>query len=440
MQGFSPVISPLDIKIPDDGERAAAEVRFVSRWLVVVLFTSIFLQRFALPIAPDGIAFNLLVTTLAVAVLAFRGSLVMDTTRTVMFFVLAATVSLSAALNAGMASMPSLALLLIVYIPYMFSLRPEVAETVFQNCVRAFQVMVLICAFMGIAQFIAQFVIGNSIPFTFKGIVPEELLLQNFNTANPLAWSSPYFKSNGFFLVEPSTFSQYLAIAIVLELLYRGATWRLLVFGLALPTSYSGTGLILLALLTPWVMLHKRAYGAIFGALVFGAIIIATGSLWNADALFSRVNEFGSENSSANARFVAGAWLIGDFLLDSGRDLVFGLGPGSYVQFAKLVTYSPHDPAWAKLIFEYGLFGSLVFWPFFLVALFRGAPSRWVSWAMLIGYFTFGGMLLDPRLQVMLLLFCVLPKRPVEQAALNPPQEQAVPGPWLSPLDIRPAE
>ena len=68
MQGFSPVISPLDIKIPDDGERAAAEVRFVSRWLVVVLFTSIFLQRFALPIAPDGLAFNLLVTTLAVAV------------------------------------------------------------------------------------------------------------------------------------------------------------------------------------------------------------------------------------------------------------------------------------------------------------------------------------------------------------------------------------
>jgi hypothetical protein len=437
MQGFSLVISPLDpldIKIPDSNERAAALARSVTRWLVVVLFASIFLQRFALPIGQDGLAFNLLVTTLVVVGLAFRGVLVMDAPRTVMFFVLSATVSLSAALNADRASMPSLILLLVMYAPFMFSLRADLAEAVFKGCVRAFQIMVLICALLGIAQFVAQFVIGSSIPFTFKGILPNEILLQNFNTANPLAWDSPYFKSNGFFLVEPSTFSQYLAVAIVLELLFFGATWRLLVFGLALPTSYSGTGLILLALLTPWVMLHKRAYGAIFGSAVFVIIIVATGSLWNADALFSRASEFGSENSSANARFVAGAWLIGAFLLDSGRDVVFGMGPGSYAQYAKMVTYSAHDPAWAKMIFEYGLVGSMVFWPFFLIALFRQSPSRWISWAMLIGYFTFGGMLLDPRLQVMLLLFCVLPKQPAQVPAVNPTDD------WLPPLNIRPAE
>jgi hypothetical protein len=427
------VISPLDIVFPDEAQKAETEARFVRRCLVIALFASIFLQRFAVPVGPDGIAINLLVTLAVIVILAMRGSLTLDPVRTVLFFVLAATVSLSAALNAGMASMPSLALFLIMYAPFIFSLRGGADEAVFRGCVKAFQFMVLICALMGILQFVAQFVLGASIPFTFHGLLPDQILLTGFNTANPLSWNSPYFKSNGFFLVEPSTFSQYLAIAIVLELLFYGATLRLLVLGLALPTSYSGTGLILLALLLPWVMLYKRAYGAIFGALVFGVIVVATGSLWNADALFSRAGEFGSEGSSANARFVAGAWLIGSFLLDSARDVVFGLGPGSYAQFVKLVPYEAHDPAWAKMIFEYGLFGSAVFWPFFLIALFRNTMSRWISWSMLIGFFTFGGMLLDPRLHLMILIFCVLPKRP----APVPATQQA--GDWLPPLHIRPA-
>ncbi|MFC3125980.1 hypothetical protein ACFOD4_13000 [Pseudoroseomonas globiformis] len=426
--------SPLDI-LPHNAEsRAAEEVRSVSRWLIAILFASIFLQRFAIPIGPDGIAINLLVTLVGIGALALRGSLTLDPVRTVLFFLLAATVALSAAINAGAASMPSLVLFLIMYIPFMFSLGTERTEEVFQACVSAFQKMVVVLALMGILQFVMQFVVGSAIPFTFRGLLPDEILLTGFNTANPLSWDSPYFKSNGFFLVEPSTFSQYLAIAIVLELLYRGATLRLLIYGLALPTSYSGTGIILLALLTPWVMLQRRAYGAIFGAMVFGIIVIATGSMWNADALFSRVNEFGSENSSANARFVAGAWLIGTFLFDSARDVVFGLGPGSYAQHAKIVTYEAHDPAWAKMLFEYGLIGSMIFWPYFLIALFRDTFSRWISWAMLIGFFTFGGMLLDPRLQVLLLLFCVLTKRPARAPALQQENQD-----WLPPLNIRPA-
>lgn len=424
----------LDIPSQSEMEEKAQEkdARAVRRWLIIALFASIFLQRFALPVGPDGIAFNLLVTLLALLVLACRGALMLDPVRTVFFFALAAVVSLSAAMNAGLASLPSLALFLVMYAPFMFSLQKT--EGVLESCVRAFQAMVLVLALFGIMQFVAQFVIGASIPFTFKGILPEWMLLPNFNTANPLQWNSPYFKSNGFFLVEPSTFSQYLAVAIVLELLFFGVTWRLAIFGLALPTSYSGTGLILLLFLLPWLMLYLRAYGAIVGAVVFVVLAIATGSLWNADALFSRASEFGSESSSANARFVAGAWLIGSFLMDSARDIFFGLGPGSYAQHAKLVPYEAHDPAWAKMLFEYGLLGSLVFWPFFLMAVFRASPSRWISWAILIGFFTFGGMLLDPRYQVLILLFCVLPKR----AAAAPVATQ---NDWISsPLHIRPAQ
>lgn len=403
-------------------DRDAAAVR---RWLIFALFASIFLQRFALPIGEDGLAINLLVTVFALLVLAVRGAVTLDPVRTVLFFILAAGASLSTALNAGIASVPSLALFLLIYAPYMLSLRNS--EGVFEACVRAFQVMVLICALLGILQFLAQFAIGRSIPFSFRGLVPDALLLPGFHTENPLSWNSPYFKSNGFFLVEPSTFSQYLALAVILELLYFGVSWRLLIFGLALPTSYSGTGLVLLLFILPWLMLYRRAYGAVVGGLVLVLLAVATGSLWNLDALLSRVNEFGSQGSSANARFIAGAWVVGTFLLDSARDVIFGLGPGAYPQYVKLVPYEAHDPAWVKMIFEYGLLGSAVFWPFFLISVFRGSLSRWVSWSALIGYLTFGGMLLDPRLQIWILVFCVLPKR-MPQA--ETPSEPA----WSSPL------
>lgn len=386
------------------------DARVVRRCLVLALFASIFLQRFAIPVGEDGLAINLLVTLAVLSVLAIRGVFSLDPVRTVMFFALGTAVSLSTALNAGTASLPSMVLMLVMYVPFTLAL--NVTDGVFRGCVSAFQKMVLVCAICGVAQFVAQFVIGSDNLFTFHGFVPESFLLPNFNTANPLTWDSPYYKSNGFFLLEPSTFSQYLAIAIVLELLFYGVTLRLLAFGIALPTSYSGTGLVLLVLLLPWLMLHLRAYGAIVGGLAFIGLAVFFGSLWNIDALLNRINEFQSEDSSANARFIAGAWLIGEFLLSSARDVVFGLGPGAYAQHTPLVSYEAHDPAWAKMLFEYGLIGSAIFWPFFFVSLFGNSPSRWISTALLIGYFTFGGMLLDPRLQILILVFCVWPKQP----------------------------
>lgn len=404
------------------------DARMVRRCLVVALFASIFLQRFAIPIGEDGLAINLLVTLGVLAVLAAKGVFTLDPVRTVAFFALATAVSLSTALNAGTASLPSMVLMLVMYAPFALAL--NVTDGVFRGCVSAFQKMVLVCAVCGVAQFVAQFAIGSENLFTFHGFVPESFLLPNFNTANPLTWDSPYYKSNGFFLLEPSTFSQYLAIAIVLELLFYGVTLRLLAFGIALPTSYSGTGLVLLLFVLPWLMLHLRAYGAIVGGLAFVVLAVVTGSLWNIDVLLNRINEFQSEDSSANARFIAGAWLIGEFLLSSARDVVFGLGPGSYAQHTRLVPYEAHDPAWAKMLFEYGLMGSAIFWPFFFVSLFSHTPSRWISASLLIGYFTFGGMLLDPRLQIMILVFCVWPK----QAVAAPERERPS---WTPTLNSR---
>lgn len=405
------------------GGAAAARDPVAYRGLLVLLFASIFLQRFSVP-GVTIVALNLAVTAGVMAVLVMRRAVVIEVARLALFLAFSTAVMLSAALNAGTVSLPSVALVWAIMLPYCFVLRRP--EGVFEGCLAAFQTMVLVLALGGLAQFVLQFAIGSGGLFTFQGIVPPELLLEGFNTANPLRWDSPFLKSNGFFLLEPSTFSQYLALGIVFELLFRGVTPRLAVYCLALPTSYSGTGIILLLVVIPCLLAYRRDYRVLVGIAVLGALAAATGDLWNSDALLSRAGEFGSEDTSAYARFFAGARMTGEYLMGSVLTVAFGLGPGSFAAHAKLVAYEAHDPVWIKVLFEYGLLGVALFWPMMLAVFFGRAPSRWVGASLLIGYLVFGGMLLDPRLQAMILVFCALPGSPgTAPAVARPPLRAA---------------
>jgi hypothetical protein len=389
--------------------------RAVRAWLIVALFASIFLQRFALPIGPDGVALNLPITLLALAVIGARGGLGVDPLRVALLCAFLACAWFSLALNAGTASVPSATLVLLVYAPYALTLRQR--EGVFEACIGAFQAMVVACAVAGIVQFLAQFVMDPALLFTFHGVLPDPILLKGWGNMQPLQWGGSIYKSNGFFLNEPSTFSQYLALGIIIEILFFGRLWRLALFGVAILLSYSGTGLILLITLLPFALLHARAYKALLGLAVLGVVAVALGDLWHMQALLVRVAEFGSSGSSATARYQAGAWLVAWYVMPWPPDLLFGLGPGSFLDTARLQSFEAHDGTLWKLVFEYGLVGSLAFWLMFGVLLFDRVPSRWIAAALCIGFLAFGGMLLDPRLQVLILVFCTLTKLPAPAVA-----------------------
>jgi hypothetical protein len=81
--------------------------------------------------------------------------------------------------------------------------------------------------------------------------------------------------------------------------------------------------------------------------------------------------------------------------------------------YQTLMPFDTHDPAWAKLLVEYGLLGSALFWSMFIPSTLYHSPSVWLSIGLVIGFLSFGGEFLDPRLQALLLVFCVWPKRAV---------------------------
>ena len=398
----------------------AAESRALVRWLGVVLFVTIFLQRFALQVS-GGLPLHMFVTLGVVGILALRGSLVVDPVRAGLLSVFACALSLSMVVNAGHASIDSAALVAITYVPFVLSLRAP--ADLFEACARVFQRMMLVCAVCGTLQYALQYVFPGPQLFTFQHLVPEGWLLSNLNTANPLGWGSALYKSNGFFFVEPSVFSQFLSLAILIEVLYFRAYVRLVTFVVALLLTYSGTGPLMLAILLPCAILQRRAYGLLIGLAVLAAIAFAVGDLWHLDALLHRSSEFGEQDSSATDRFIAAAWMISDTMRWSAHDVLFGYGPGSYLRFARLEAYGTHDPAWAKLLFEYGALGVVAFCAFFCRALFHAAPSAWTAAALGIGFLVFGGEFLDPRLNALILTFCVLPKPPGAVGALRPVRE-----------------
>ena len=68
---------------------------------------------------------------------------------------------------------------------------------------------------IGAMQYFSQFIVKSQYVFTWKGIIPSDYLVEQ-NTLNELSYNSGQYKSNGFFLTEPSSLSGLAARILLL--------------------------------------------------------------------------------------------------------------------------------------------------------------------------------------------------------------------------------
>jgi len=392
-----------------------SDAKLLRRCLQAMLIGAIPLQRFGFQIGGSEISLGLAITLGALGVLMVRHRVQIDPWRLALLALSVATISVSVMLNSATSSLPSFMLFVAIYSTLAFVTVTE--EDFYLDIVRTFLNLVLVCAVLGTVQFIAQFVVHPSWLFTFKGVLPDAVLMHAFNTAVPVSYGAATFKSNGFLLLEPSMFSQYLALALLLELLFFKRWWRFVAYAAPLPISFSGTGLLLLAVFLPMLILYLRAYRFILGGFVLAIIAVALGELWHIDQLVARMGELSSTQTSGFARFLSPAWLLRDWVYDSLTGLLFGLGPGSISDVLTQMPYVAFDPTWGKLLFEYGIIGTLAFSIFFLACLFTSVHSRWVSGFLLFSYVMLGGMLLDPRMNTLIVVLGTLQRRPAVAAS-----------------------
>ncbi len=341
------------------------------------LFSCLVLQRFAVP--AGGELKISLATPLVLGLAAWglvSGTLIIERRRMALYFGLCAVAlfSVGTQINLPLAiaprmSLTSLAYWLAITAFAVLRFRHSVSEVAFFRIV---SFCLAVVAVAGLAQFILQF--ANASLFAFSGIVPDNFLIEE-QYAVTIPIDHGLNRSNGFFLVEPSVFSQFMAIGVIVEALYfRRATYFALFFA-ALLASVSGTGWMVLGSYIIVLAISSGRRG------LLGAILLAAGCALAftalslvlpdvADMMSGRLSEFTLPGTSGHERFVTPFMALQSLLDAAPWSIVTGIGPGASEQI--IIPYVYHLNTPIKVLMEYGAFGLM----FYLSLLMLGTRTK----------------------------------------------------------------
>ncbi|WP_144006784.1 hypothetical protein [Pelomonas sp. KK5] len=394
------------------GSRRARQVlarRRWQRWLArFPLYGATVLSKLSVP--PFG-AMGLALVTPLLALAALLGlaggQMELHARRALAFALMLATLVLLQVLAVDSYSPASLLLLVVAHLPYVVQQRRAGGEDVLV----LFQQLALVLAVLGIAQYALQSTLGPALVFPMENYLPPDLTMAKYNTEAILRYGSEVRRANGVFMIEPSLFSQLMALGLVVEMLMRR---RLLWLGLlmaGLLVSYSGTGIALLAACLVYEGVARRMWGALLMAGLAGALALGLGVLLEVPMvtnLVARSAEFGISGSSGSMRFVAGFSLFEQWLWPDPYHAFFGYGAGSMASYANASPTPAAEMFLFKAVFEYGILGAGAYLAFIGYCLWAAAAPGVLRLAVLLviamgGLFTpFGhlfacGLLLWPR-------------------------------------------
>ncbi len=392
------------------------------RFSVWVLLASLVVQRFAIPLGELPLSIVGPIGLLCGAFWMVRGVLALDHRRVFALFIiaacgcLAALVSLSGS-TARLAaiSWTSLAQFLLLSSFALLAFREPVDE---ERFFRAINRWMLFVGAAGILQFFAQFAGVSIFSFSDYG-VPIRFTQEYtfYNTVQTAGASSSVIKSNGFFLLEASIYSQMMALALCIELVYFQRLRHLAVFGLGLIVSVSGTGWMVMGAFVVGAVVSMGARGAAIGAgalgigtLTLGVLAVAQPDLF--DYFVARAGEFWSPGSSGHLRFVTPFWALSDFVDQTPLSLLTGAGAGASERLHTQLTYAYNINTPLKIAVEYGLIGLAAYLALFLAADRTPRQSALVLPAMVLFLFTGAYSQFAPILFPVLLITSVARLRP----------------------------
>jgi hypothetical protein len=378
----------LDKAIP----AAAPAVRGLSFALLATpLVGATLLSKFGFPpFGAQGIGLSIFLLLAAVSLGSVSGCLTLEPRRLALFAAMVGFLGLIQIFQPESFSPTSLLLLVAVHLPYIFKV-PDSGDG--ERIIRFFLGIVTVLACCGIAQYGLQFIVGPRFLFPIENFVPDKFIVQLFNHQAAMEYGSEEYRANGVFMLEPSFFSQVLAVGIIAELCTRGRMIRMALFGVALLVSYSGTGIMVLAVCLPLCLISQRRWGLLLLGILALAVIISLQLYSHAGyRILSRVGEFSSSasKSSGYARFVGGFYLFDQFLWHDAWRTLFGYGAGSFTDHAARGRYGAAEMALFKIVFEFGLVGAIAYFGFLFCCLFYSPAPRLLTLAVGITYFLNG--------------------------------------------------
>lgn len=373
---------------PLGGERAILSPALVCGINVIA---AVFLQRIVIPLGDQAdISVLLPLAAASIGYLFMTGAAVIDTPRLIACLAFLAAAVISQVFGGNDFSMPSLVLLIALYI--ILPVRIGITAPDYARILVSFQYAMVAIAVATMAQYAVQ-LNGGPMPI-LEDVVPETMIVKDFVYLQEVMWSSGLMKPNGIFMLEPSFLSQFLALALIIEFWCFRRLLYILLFSGVLVVTFSGTGMLLATIMIGVMALrrgvsrHLIVVGAAAGFVVVGLVL----SGWFG-AITGRVDEFSDPDASASLRFEAPFIRVYKTLTDGDpMVLLFGVGAGTIEE----VGFAWNPPV--KVWIEYGVIVCLLYM-IFMLTVFRKAPLPMLALALALEYFFFGGgSLLQPQM------------------------------------------
>lgn len=376
-------------------------------WMLMsgLLLSAVLLQRIGVPAGSYSVPLLLPLGLAATGLLVYWGDLRFGGLRAGLFLLAVAAMATAAYVATWYSSevhLASLVTVLAVWTPW--ALRASGSETAnrdgFRRMARLYKNTMLGLSMVAVLQLTSQFIGLWTYQDLVARYVPSELLIPGYNTSIPMAWASPIYKSQAFLFLEPSHFSQFTAIAVIVAILLRAPLWQVALLALGLVSALSGTGiivvavgLVLMAIRVP--RLIRPAYIIAVGIGLIAALLTPLSAVFT-----NRVSEVDSQTTSFSLRFVLPYQEVAAGMHEDARRWVSGAGPGAS---DRLLESGQHRAGLfivytipTKLLFEYGLLPAVAFLGFLFTALFRAPPAPVLPGTALVWLFFMGGYLAIP--------------------------------------------
>lgn len=334
------------------------------------LMGATFVSKFAIPgLNVDGIGLGFPLIYMALLWAAYVGDMVaIEWSRLMAFCLMGGVLGAASALGSDHVSTTSIVFLMALHLPYVVSIRAS--ERTRRQTIRIFLNTALIIGLCGLFQYVAQSWLPTKWIFPIENMLPAELRVTGFNMQIPLSYGSTVYRANGIFMQEPSFYSQFLAIAVITELVTFNRLWRAGLLAFAIVVSQSGTGLILLGVCIPLLIVAYRRGDLLAGCVALFFVLMLGSSFLHMDNLIGRVGEFGSTQSSGYERFVGGFHIFDVALGTDPLRAMFGYGAGTYRDVVQSLGHPAAEMALFKIVIEFGVIGALCYFGFIFYCIF----------------------------------------------------------------------
>ena len=324
------------------------------------------------PFGKIGLGIDLPIVLGAMLIGLFTGRFQVHVTRLLLYLVTIGWLGGSQLLLDNPFSPSSIAFLALLFLPLTLQLRPAKtvavepapAEEPLDAALHAMAGLAAFFAALGVLQYTLQYAIGQRLAFPIEHFLPEAFITQKYNHLIPVREGGMILKANGVFFLEPSFYSQFIGLGLVLELSMRNRPLRIALLVAGLAVAYSGTGIVVATVGIAGLVIVKRRWDVIVFVTLAALAALLLSDVLQLDRLLSRVGEFHSTRSSASARFVAWIDMLNQHWWLDGVRALFGAGAGSFSSYAVTARLTTAEMSFSKMLFEYGILGATLFFGF----------------------------------------------------------------------------